>query len=219
MQTKHPKLFVVIASVSLVIISLLVGIIVKTVPFVVKIDNFFYVIINSLPHTAFLDKLSFIFGVWFLPWKIFFLPAFFYFLIIPFVIFMYFKRRNKFVKAMLTIGFAYFIALFVMIIDTHFVYRERPFMHLPAQSISSSAKYILTKVTSYPSGHARDTVILVLIISYFIPALRIPLLMFAVFLGFGRVYSGEHYPFDVIFGMLFGCVIAKLSIFIVNDKN
>jgi membrane-associated phospholipid phosphatase len=213
----NPKLFVISAVLFLTLISLIVGYLFENIPFLIKADSSLYILINNLPHITFLDKISYILGVWFLPWRAFFMPAFFYFLIIPFVVFMFTKRRSKFIKAMLTVGVAYFIALFIMLIDTHFVYRERPFLHLPAKSISSPAKYILTKVTSYPSGHARDTVILVLIMSYFIPALRIPLLCFAIILGFDRVYSGEHYPADVIAGMVYGFVIAKLSIFIIND--
>jgi membrane-associated phospholipid phosphatase len=219
MKYTHPKLFFLSGNLLLLALSLIIGLILKTTPFVIKIDSQLYVLINGLPHIYILDRISFILGVWFFPWKAFFMPAFFYFLIIPFVIFMFIKRRQKFIKSMLTIIVAYFIALVIMLIDTRFVYRERPFLHLPAQNISTSAKYILTKVTSYPSGHARDTVILVLIISYFIPSLRIPLICFAIILGFGRIYSGEHYPFDVIAGMFFGFVIAKLSIFIINEKK
>lgn len=218
-KVKHPKLFAIFAILLLSILSILVGFLVEHVPFLIAIDSSLYTLINGLPHTPFLDTMSYILGVWFLPWRVFFMPAFFYFLIIPFVLFMFIKRRSQFIKAMVTTCIAYFIALFVMIVDTHFVFRERPFLHLPAQSISDSAKYILTNVTSYPSGHARDTVILALIIGYFIPRVRIPLFCFAILLGFARVYSGDHYLSDVLAGMIIGVVIAKLSIFIVHGKN
>ncbi|WP_022662412.1 phosphatase PAP2 family protein [Paucidesulfovibrio longus] len=71
-----------------------------------------------------------------------------------------------------------------------------------------------TAGTSYPSGHAANTMCLALLAlrlwPRMRPSLRGALLALPLLVGYSRVYLGKHYPTDVLAGWLFGMVIAVL---------
>jgi membrane-associated phospholipid phosphatase len=59
---------------------------------------------------------------------------------------------------------------------------------------------------SFPSGHATDAFALATSLSlrYPKPAVYIPLHLWALFVAYGRVYQGVHYPSDVLVGGMIG---------------
>ncbi len=71
---------------------------------------------------------------------------------------------------------------------------------------------------SFPSSHAVNHFAVAVILSYNYRNFKIFFYLFATIIAFTRVYNGVHYPFDVVFGAIIGCLIAvvlyNVSIFI-----
>ena len=49
------------------------------------------------------------------------------------------------------------------------------------------------------------------------PAVYIPTLLWATFIGYGRMYVGVHYPSDVLGGLVLGAVISAVVYHYRND--
>ncbi len=66
----------------------------------------------------------------------------------------------------------------------------------------------LKKSFSFPSSHSMNIFAQATLLSCFYPRKSIWFFAFASTIGFSRIYVGVHYPGDVIFGALFGIIIA-----------
>jgi membrane-associated phospholipid phosphatase len=64
--------------------------------------------------------------------------------------------------------------------------------------------------TSFPSGHAASAVAFAVAVGDDLPALRLPLLGAASVVAFSRVYTGVHFPSDVVVGATVGAVVGRL---------
>lgn len=100
------------------------------------------------------------------------------------------------------------------------VAQPRPFMALPNVDLLAPESG-----SSFPSGHTASSFAAATIIGlkyhqktkgkkYW---LIYPLLLFALIVGFSRIYVGVHYPYDVIFGGVIG-VVCGLIILRYEDK-
>lgn len=58
--------------------------------------------------------------------------------------------------------------------------------------------------TSFPSGHAAAAAAFATAVSVEWPALALPFVAFAAVVGYSRVHTGVHYPFDVVGGWAVG---------------
>ena len=62
---------------------------------------------------------------------------------------------------------------------------------------------------SFPSGHTASTLSIITILAWKLREHKIVaalLVVFAVLVGFSRIYCGVHYPFDVLVGAIVGVV-------------
>jgi undecaprenyl-diphosphatase len=58
--------------------------------------------------------------------------------------------------------------------------------------------------TSFPSGHAASAFAFATVVGHELPATAVPLRLLALGVAYSRVYTGVHYPGDVIVGSLIG---------------
>jgi undecaprenyl-diphosphatase len=58
--------------------------------------------------------------------------------------------------------------------------------------------------SSFPSGHTTLAFSTSIVYGNYYPKLRIPLLLYSTLVGLSRIYMGEHYPTDVLGGMVLG---------------
>ena len=65
--------------------------------------------------------------------------------------------------------------------------------------------------TSFPSGHAASGAAFAAAVGDVLPGLRQPLRGAAFIVAFSRVYTGVHYPGDVLVGAVVGTVVGRLA--------
>ena len=63
--------------------------------------------------------------------------------------------------------------------------------------------------TSFPSGHSASAAAFAIAVGDVLPALRLPLRAAASVVGFSRVYTGVHYPSDVVVGATAGALLGR----------
>lgn len=64
---------------------------------------------------------------------------------------------------------------------------------------------------SFPSGHAASAAAFAVTVGHLLPTLRRPLRAAAVVVGFSRVYTGVHYPSDVLVGATVGALVGRVT--------
>ncbi len=64
--------------------------------------------------------------------------------------------------------------------------------------------------TSFPSGHSASAAAFAVAVGMVVPALRLPLGAAAGTVAFSRVYTGVHYPGDVVVGVLTGALLGRV---------
>jgi membrane-associated phospholipid phosphatase len=65
--------------------------------------------------------------------------------------------------------------------------------------------------TSFPSGHAASASAFAVSVGRVLPGLRLPLRVAAVIVAFSRVYTGVHYPGDVVVGAALGAIVGRAT--------
>lgn len=66
--------------------------------------------------------------------------------------------------------------------------------------------------TSFPSGHSASAFAFAEAVGGVLPALRWPMRGAATVVAFSRVYTGVHYPGDVVVGATTGAVLGRLTV-------
>jgi membrane-associated phospholipid phosphatase len=65
--------------------------------------------------------------------------------------------------------------------------------------------------TSFPSGHSASAAAFAVAVGDVLPPLRLPLRVAASIVAFSRVYTGVHYPGDVLVGATVGTLAGRLT--------
>lgn len=65
--------------------------------------------------------------------------------------------------------------------------------------------------SSFPSGHSASAATFAVAVGDLLPALRWPLRLAGSVVAFSRVYTGVHYPGDVVAGVASGAVIGRVT--------
>lgn len=88
-----------------------------------------------------------------------------------------------------------------------FFNRPRPFMILEEVHLSAALRDLSMLSSSFPSTHAASSAALATIIIKLDASCRWPALGLVAIIGFFTIYSGGHYPFDVLAGYLVGWML------------
>ena len=80
----------------------------------------------------------------------------------------------------------------------------------PSYEIIDSINLLVKKggKWSFPSNHAANSFAFATVLSYFFSKYKLHLILLASVIAFSRVYVGVHYPFDILFGAIFGYAIS-----------
>lgn len=85
--------------------------------------------------------------------------------------------------------------------------RRRP--DRPAMGVPAPRWVPMPTSTSFPSGHSASAAAFAAAVGQIVPELRIPLRVAAAVVALSRVYTGVHYPGDVLVGAATGAVVGR----------
>ncbi|TYP69156.1 phosphatase PAP2 family protein [Paenibacillus methanolicus] len=93
----------------------------------------------------------------------------------------------------------------------HFYYRDRPF-------VTHDVNLLLPHIesNSFPSDHASAAFAIAMMFCLFSRKIGLPYLGFAAIVSFSRIWTGKHYPTDVLAGMFLGIVLSIALYLLLN---
>ena len=69
----------------------------------------------------------------------------------------------------------------------------------------------MPSTTSFPSGHSASAAAFAISVGDVVPGLKLPLRAAAAVVAFSRVYTGVHYPGDVVVGATVGALVGRAT--------
>jgi membrane-associated phospholipid phosphatase len=77
--------------------------------------------------------------------------------------------------------------------------------------VPESRWVLMPSSTSFPSGHSASAAAFAVSVGDVLPKLRLPLRAAAGVVAFSRVYTGVHYPSDVLIGATVGALLGRTT--------
>jgi undecaprenyl-diphosphatase len=65
---------------------------------------------------------------------------------------------------------------------------------------------------SFPSSHAANTFATAMLVSHWVPIATIPLFTIGLLVSYSRVYRNNHYPSDILAGVIIGIIYSYIAI-------
>jgi len=118
------------------------------------------------------------------------------------------KGRRTAVEGMVAIGINSFLA---NILFKNVARRKRPI-----ESVPEERRLKQPESSSFPSGHTASAAAFSGIVDRAYPKLWLPINGLAAAVGFSRVYTGVHYPGDVLAGWLLGKSVALVVSYVAD---
>ncbi|MCB0414065.1 MAG: phosphatase PAP2 family protein [Bdellovibrionales bacterium] len=138
-------------------------------------------------------------------------------LILLILLFWFWRQKKKMLKVLLvlTLSLAFSDLVTYRILKQAFQ-RTRP-NNLP--EIHAIVRDNHPKKFSFPSNHATNTMTGAVILAQVFPAARWAFFVYAGLIAYSRVYSGVHFPFDVLAGLFIGYWLGKLCWFVTKKTK
>jgi len=95
--------------------------------------------------------------------------------------------------------------------------RRRP--DRPQLGVPESRWVPMPSSTSFPSGHSASAAAFAVSVGDLLPRLRLPLRVAAAVVAFSRVYTGVHYPGDIVVGAAVGVVLGRATSTVVGRQH
>ena len=115
--------------VGLIVISLLIGFILKQNTYSLPFDRFFYGLVGDISHTRFLDNLIYIFDANFIPVNLH--PQFMSIMVILPTLYIAIRKRTELRWIVIAFIVGAIISRILVFVDTTLVFRIRPWLVLP----------------------------------------------------------------------------------------
>ncbi len=123
--------------------------------------------------------------------------------------FFFLRKKDRKLALLMIVAIALDFILVTAVKDI--VARERPYQVLDVRQLVPEEAN-----KSFPSNHVQISFLLSAIVFIFYRKLGIGLFLISLFIGFGRIYLGVHYPSDVLGGTIIGIL---LSLLILKMRN